>query len=153
MHDFVAALDGGEDFVPITLDVRAVGMELVLETRCVKDALACGDVLRNGGADADGDDTEIDDDVHWTSGSDPVLVMDDRGADFSISTNALACLSWPVASVTVLREAIINAIAPQDYRAIWPIQINVYDDKLMLCTAAERPRSASNGGAAPECDL
>ena len=39
--------------------------------------------------------------------------------------------TWPIPE-KALREAVINAVAHKDYAAGWPIQISVYEDKLLL---------------------
>lgn len=47
MHDLVAAFDGGEDLLPLTLNICAVGVHLMAQTGLVEDALAGGDVFRD----------------------------------------------------------------------------------------------------------
>src|SRR5262249_15547779 len=68
MDHFVAALDGGEDGVPLALDVGAVGVQLTVETGVAQHALARGDVWRDGYPGAERHDTEIGDDLHAPNG-------------------------------------------------------------------------------------
>jgi len=71
---FMAAAHGGEDFVPLAFNVGAVGVENGLEPGVGEDFFAGGDIGREGDADSEGDDAEIEDDFHEREG-DGVSVM------------------------------------------------------------------------------
>ena len=61
---FVAAFDGGEHLVPLAFDVGAVGVQLGFEAGFGEHALVGGDFFGYGSPDADGDHTEICNDLH-----------------------------------------------------------------------------------------
>lgn len=64
MNGFVATPDDREDVVPFTLDVRAIGVQLMREAGVADDFLTGDDVFGKRYSDADGDDTKIYEDFH-----------------------------------------------------------------------------------------
>src|SRR5664280_478234 len=64
MQYFVAPPHCGEHLVPVALDVGAVGVQRRLEAGLLEYPLACRDVLRQGQANPEGDDGEIDEYLH-----------------------------------------------------------------------------------------
>src|ERR1039458_9357308 len=73
MQSFVALLHGGEDAVPITLNVGAVGVQARLESGIRENTLANCDFLRNRKADADRNNTQIRDKFH-----NPIVIATER---------------------------------------------------------------------------
>ncbi len=60
----MALFHGGEDSVPIALDVRTVGVKVCLEPCRREDTLTNGDLLGDRDSDADRNDAQICDDFH-----------------------------------------------------------------------------------------
>jgi hypothetical protein len=64
MDDLVAALHGGEDIVPLAFDIRAVCVEMGIESRLFEYFLAGGDIGGDRDAHTEGDNGEIGNDMH-----------------------------------------------------------------------------------------
>ena len=64
MQGFMALFHGGEDSVPIALDVGTVRVKVCLEPYRGEDTLTNCDLLRNRDSDADWNDAQICDDFH-----------------------------------------------------------------------------------------
>lgn len=65
MNAFMTTFDGRKYFVPITLDVGAVGMKLVFQPRVLQHLLALSDILAHRDTNAHRNHTQIDNDFHF----------------------------------------------------------------------------------------
>jgi hypothetical protein len=60
----MTGLESIHDGIPFSLDVGAVGMKPGLESRCPENLLALGDIGGEGDTHSDGNNRDIDDDLH-----------------------------------------------------------------------------------------
>ena len=66
MNALVATLHGRKDLVPVTFDVRAVCMQVMLKPCFLQHFLALGNIGAHGNSNAHRDNTQINDHFHRT---------------------------------------------------------------------------------------